>query len=345
MEGRKRQVVLLAILILAVVAGGTLWYRHSTRVQPLILYGNVDLREAQLAFNASERIQELRAEEGRRVKKGDVLARLNTKTLELAIAKCKADIRVQQALLDKAVTGSRPEEIDEVQSAVRVAQAQADNTAKTYHRMESLFASGAVSQQTRDDAAASFKAAAASLQNAEATRDKAVNGSRAEDIEAQQATLDYFIHSFCVMVNIEAQQATLDSLKEQLKTYEYDLTQATLTAPQDGVIRSRLLEVGDMASPSKPVYLLSIDTKKWIRVYVPETRLGELHAGKKAQVKIDSLGKTLPGTVGFISGTAEFTPKSVQTEELRTALLYEVRVLVEDPDDVLRLGMPATVSF
>lgn len=319
MEGRKRQVVLLAILILAVVAGGTLWYRHSTRVQPLILYGNVDLREAQLAFNASERIQELRAEEGRRVKKGDVLARLNTKTLELAIAKCKADIRVQQALLDKAVTGSRPEEIDEVQSAVRVAQAQADNTAKTYHRMESLFASGAVSQQTRDDAAA------ASLQNAEATRDKAVNGSRAEDIEAQQATLD--------------------SLKEQLKTYEYDLTQATLTAPQDGVIRSRLLEVGDMASPSKPVYLLSIDTKKWIRVYVPETRLGELHAGKKAQVKIDSLGKTLPGTVGFISGTAEFTPKSVQTEELRTALLYEVRVLVEDPDDVLRLGMPATVSF
>lgn len=325
MEGRKRQVVLLAILILAVVAGGTLWYRHSTRVQPLILYGNVDLREAQLAFNASERIQELRAEEGSRVKKGDVLARLNTKTLELAIAKCKADIRVQQALLDKAVTGSRPEEIDEVQSAVRVAQAQADNTAKTYHRMESLFASGAVSQQTRDDAAASFKAAAASLQNAEATRDKAVNGSRAEDIEAQQATLD--------------------SLKEQLKTYEYDLTQATLTAPQDGVIRSRLLEVGDMASPSKPVYLLSIDTKKWIRVYVPETRLGELHAGKKAQVKIDSLGKTLPGTVGFISGTAEFTPKSVQTEELRTALLYEVRVLVEDPDDVLRLGMPATVSF
>lgn len=325
MEGRKRQVVLLAILILAVVAGGTLWYRHSTRVQPLILYGNVDLREAQLAFNASERIQELRAEEGRRVKKGDVLARLNTKTLELAIAKCKADIRVQQALLDKAVTGSRPEEIDEVQSAVRVAQAQADNTAKTYHRMESLFASGAVSQQTRDDAAASFKAAAASLQNAEATRDKAVNGSRAEDIEAQQATLD--------------------SLKEQLKTYEYDLTQATLTAQQDGVIRSRLLEVGDMASPSKPVYLLSIDTKKWIRVYVPETRLGELHAGKKAQVKIDSLGKTLPGTVGFISGTAEFTPKSVQTEELRTALLYEVRVLVEDPDDVLRLGMPATVSF
>ncbi len=317
--------MLLAILILAVVAGGTLWYRHSTRVQPLILYGNVDLREAQLAFNASERIQELRAEEGRRVKKGDVLARLNTKTLELAIAKCKADIRVQQALLDKAVTGSRPEEIDEVQSAVRVAQAQADNTAKTYHRMESLFASGAVSQQTRDDAAASFKAAAASLQNAEATRDKAVNGSRAEDIEAQQATLD--------------------SLKEQLKTYEYDLTQATLTAPQDGVIRSRLLEVGDMASPSKPVYLLSIDTKKWIRVYVPETRLGELHAGKKAQVKIDSLGKTLPGTVGFISGTAEFTPKSVQTEELRTALLYEVRVLVEDPDDVLRLGMPATVSF
>jgi HlyD family secretion protein len=325
MEGRKRLPIIIAILVIAVIAGGIFWYWDSTRVRPLVLYGNVDLREAQLAFNASERIQELRVEEGARVKKGDVLARLNTRTLELAISKCKADIRAQQALLDKAVTGSRPEEIAETQAAVREAQAQADNASKTYRRMESLFASGAVSQQTRDDAAAAYKAAAAALKNAEATRDKAVNGSRVEDIEAQRATLD--------------------SLKEQLKTYEYELSQATLIAPQDGVIRSRLLEVGDMASPSKPVYLLSIDTKKWIRCYVQETRLGELHEGKKAQVKIDSVDKTLPGTVGFISGTAEFTPKNVQTEELRTALLYEVRVMVEDPDNVLRLGMPATVSF
>jgi HlyD family secretion protein len=65
-----------------------------------------------------------------------------------------------------------------------------------------------------------------------------------------------------------------------------------------------------------------------------------------AGISIDSLpGKTLAGKVGYISSVAEFTPKTVQTEELRTALVYEVRVLAEDKADVLRMGMPATVRI
>ena len=101
-----------------------------------------------------------------------------------------------------------------------------------------------------------------------------------------------------------------------------------------------------MASPSKPVFKLSLPGKKWVRAYVPETELGRIYEGQKACVYIDSQpGKALEGQVGYISGTAEFTPKTVQTEELRTSLVYEVRVYVDDNDNVLRLGMPATVRI
>ena len=101
-----------------------------------------------------------------------------------------------------------------------------------------------------------------------------------------------------------------------------------------------------MTSPQKPVFLLAANDKKWVRAYVPETALGKVQPGQQARIYIDSqLDKPLDGTVGYISHVAEFTPKSVQTEELRTALLYEVRINAEDPDNILRMGMPATVRF
>ena len=99
-----------------------------------------------------------------------------------------------------------------------------------------------------------------------------------------------------------------------------------------------------MASPQKPVYSLAITDPKWIRAYVSEPDLGKVQPRMKASIMVDSFpDQRFEGWVGFISPVAEFTPKSVQTSELRTSLVYEVRVFVSDPTDVLRLGMPATV--
>lgn len=135
-------------------------------------------------------------------------------------------------------------------------------------------------------------------------------------------------------------------MKAGLENDLYNLSQATLVAPQDGVIRSRLMETGDMASAARPVYLIGLSDPKWIRAYVPESRLGELREGMEADVYVDSFpNEAIQGKVGYISDTAEFTPKSVQTEELRTSLLYEVRIFVDDEENRLRMGMPATVKF
>jgi HlyD family secretion protein len=101
-----------------------------------------------------------------------------------------------------------------------------------------------------------------------------------------------------------------------------------------------------MASPQRPVFTLAITNPKWVRAYVAEADLGRIRPGMTASINTDSHpGQPITGQVGYISSVAEFTPKTVQTEELRSALVYEVRVLAKDPDDRLRLGMPATVRL
>jgi HlyD family secretion protein len=141
-------------------------------------------------------------------------------------------------------------------------------------------------------------------------------------------------------------EAQLRASRARLQLLRRQLADADLAAPTDAIVRSRLLEPGEMASPQRPVYTLAITDPKWVRAYVSETDLGRLHPGATAAVIADSFpGRSFPGWVGFISSVAEFTPKAVQTEELRSSLVYEVRVFVKDPKDELRLGMPATVRI
>ena len=154
--------------------------------------------------------------------------------------------------------------------------------------------------------------------------DLAVIGPRQEDILQAEAQL-------------KANEAQWNFLRQQL-------ADAQLMAPSDAVVRSRLMEPGEMASPQKPVFSLAITDPKWVRAYVSEPDLGKVHSGMAASVVVDSFpNRRFEGWVGFISPVAEFTPKAVQTEELRTSLVYEVRVFVKDPSDELRLGMPASV--
>ncbi|MCR3790683.1 HlyD family efflux transporter periplasmic adaptor subunit [Pseudomonas aeruginosa] len=144
--------------------------------------------------------------------------------------------------------------------------------------------------------------------------------------------------------DIAQAQAELEVARADLRLLEHYLSQAQLKAPRDATVRTRLLEPGDMASPSRPVFALALTDPKWVRAYVNERQLGRVHPGQKARVVTDSVPeRPVDGRVGYISSVAEFTPKTVETEDLRTSLVYEIRVLLDDPEDRLRLGMPATV--
>ena len=148
-------------------------------------------------------------------------------------------------------------------------------------------------------------------------------------------------------------RAALDMAKAQVKKDKaqlaYDTRQLDDTkvyAPVDGIVQNRILEPGDMAFPQTPVYTLARTRPLWARVYVEEPELGKVRQGMTALVTSDSFpGQSFVGYVGYISPSAEFTPKEVQTLHQRTILVYRTRVYLSCPTRKLRLGMPVTVTI
>jgi HlyD family secretion protein len=315
------------LLVVALAGGGATWWwgnHRQHRKEELVLYGNVDLRQVMLAFNNNERISEELVQEGDRVYKGQVLARLDTSRLEPQVAQAKAVAEAQKHVVERMRNGSRPEEIAQGRASLASAKADAANARRHYERFSKLVGSGAVSQEDLDNAKAAMDVAEAKVAVNQKALDLLVIGPRKEDIAQAEAQL-------------RANEAQLAFLRRQL-------ADAELLAPSEAVIRTRLLEPGELISPQKPVFSLAIIDPKWVRAYVSEPDLGKVHPGMTASVMVDSFpDQRFDGWVGFISPVAEFTPKAVQTSELRTSLVYEVRVFVKDPSDVLRLGMPATV--
>lgn len=327
-ECKKKWVVLLLVFIalgLALLAWH--WRSRDHDTQTLLLYGNIDLRQVSLAFNNSERIIDVLVQEGERVQQGQVLARLDTSRLIPRVAEVEAQTEAQKQVVERMHNGSRPEEIAQAKASADAARAEADYARSQSERLRLLSgdSSGkAVSRQDLDNSRYAMASAEARFMLNKKALDLALIGPRKEDIAQAEAQWRSFA-------------AQLAYLRQQLKDAE-------LPAPSDAVVRSRLLEPGEMATPQRPVYSLALINPKWVRAYVSEIDLGRLHPGMAAQVSVDSFPEqAFDGWIGFISPVAEFTPKSVQTEELRPSLSYEVRVFVKDENDGLRLGMPATV--
>ncbi len=323
--------IIVGILIVAAVAAafafGWLGTNSGKNRNRLVLYGNVDLRQVDLAFNDSERLAEVLVQEGAKVTRGQILARLDTSRLKPEAATAAAVLAAQQAVVDRLHHGSRPQEIAQAQANVASARADQVNALQQWTRLAALttLTTGrAVSEQDLEAAKAALDSAQAHLAVAEKALELAVIGPRKEDVAQGEAQL-------------HADQAQLELLLRQL-------ADAELAAPSDAVVRTRLLEPGEMVSPQRPVLNLAITDPKWVRAYVSEPDLGKIHPGMKASIRTDGFpDRPFSGWVGFIASVAEFTPKAVETVELRSSLVYEIRVFVQDPQDQLRLGMPATV--
>jgi len=326
---KKKAMRLLVVLLVVAIGVGGWWFVSRQGGQDenhLVLYGNVDIREIDLAFNNSEHIDRLLVQEGDRVRKGQLLATLHQQRMQAEVAAAQSRLAAQKAVVTRLETGSRPEEVRQARAKVAAANARLVAAQVTFKRIQDLYKKQAASKQARDDAQASLDTTRADLKVVEEALALAVAGPRVEDIDAARAVL-------------RADEAQLALAQEVLKDTE-------LYAPADGIVRNRILEPGDMASPQTPVFTLALTNPVWVRVYAPETVLGKLAPGMSANVSTDSYpDKTYPGWIGFISPTAEFTPKNVETLELRTRLVYQVRVYVCNPQDELRLGMPATVTL
>ena len=329
MPSRKKRLIGLGVVAIAAIGGYVYfdrWRDEHAMTAEIVLYGNVDIREADLAFNVGGRIKTMDVEEGDRVKKGQLLATLEPETYQAQVDAAKAGVDAQQATLDRLLAGSRPEEIKEARANVQAIQANLEDARINLKRTEELARTQVAAQQKLDQNRASVKSLQAQLAGAQQRLALAIQGPRKEDIAQARAVL-------------AAQEAQLALAGSQL-------TYTKLFAPDDGVIKTRIVEPGAVVQPQAPVYTLALSNPIWVRTYIPEPDMGKINPGMKAQVYTDSEpGKVHEGWVGFISPVAEFTPKAVETAEVRTSLVYRVRVYVDDPDSSLRQGMPATVRL
>ncbi|MDF7670939.1 HlyD family efflux transporter periplasmic adaptor subunit [Orbaceae bacterium ESL0721] len=326
-----KKLVIVAVVILLCVGIAIFWliHRSSGNNQQVTLYGNVDIRQVSLAFEESGRIKTVAVQEGDRVQEGQIVALLDTESLQIQARQVAANLAAQEQSVIEQERGARPEEITQARAKLASAEAQLQKATQDMRRLQNIAkATGekGISQQEMDSAKSNLRVAEATVKERNANLQLLQEGVRSEQREA-------------TIAKTKALQANLDLLN-------YRISQGVLKAPVNAVVRARLLEPGDMANPQKPVLTLALDHPKWVRVWLSETDLGRVKTGMPATVTSDTWpDKAVEGKVSYISSVAEFTPKSVQTEDLRTKLVYEVRILVDDPQNELRMGQPATVRI
>ncbi|MBK1663593.1 secretion protein HlyD [Rhodospirillum rubrum] len=322
------------VLGLVILGGGlAVWGDIPTRLgwggegeDRLTLYGNVDIRQVQLGFRVSGRIDRAMVDEGDFVTEGTVLARLDVAPYDDAVRAAEAGVGERQASLDKRVAGPRPAEIAQAKAVYAEHLANLTYARQDFDKANKLLPSGAVSRSLFDHAQAQKGVALARVDAAREALRLLEEGTRAEDIAAARASL-------------LVAQADLSSARTARRD-------TAIKAPADGVILSRVREPGAIVASGDIVYVMSLKAPVWVRAYVSESNLGRVYPGLPVEVLTDSAPhKPYRGIVGFVSPVAEFTPKTVETPDLRTDLVYRLRVVIAQADDGLRQGMPVTLRL
>lgn len=345
----------IILLLAALATGGWFFYgKYRSNHEPLVLHGNVDIRGVDLGFRVSGRIAEVLKDEGDVVKAGELLARIDAEPYEreleqakatlsqakASLAQAKASLGQAKADADLKQSGYRKEEIEQARATLAQMQVTMENADRVYERQAALVKTNGVSRQNFENAEAAYREAQQRMKVAQASLEQQEAGFRAEEIAAAVAGVG------AAEANVGAADAAVEKADAAVKTAEIKLADTQLKSPSDGIVITRALEPGAIVQAGPTVLTLSLESPVWARAYVHEPQLGKFPSGTKVTVRSDgNHDRVFKGTVGFVSPRAEFTPKSVETEELRTSLVYRLRVVIEDSDGSLRQGMPVTVEL
>lgn len=322
----KRKLLIFPLLIAAGVGVWQYTVRQHSAGGPLVIYGNVDIREVNLGFRVSGKIAQVLKDEGDAVRPGELVARLDDAPYRSQVDQARGELQSLKDRLADLEAGYRKEEIAQSRANVEEAKANLANAERVFARRKELLQRNVAAQQEYDDALAARDQGQARLNSLKATLTLMEAGYRPQQIAQARA-------------DVERAQAAL-------ATAEISLADTELKAPSSGVVMTRALEPGAVVQAGATVLTVSLNEPIWVRAYIPEPDLGRVHPGMKALVYTDSRpAKPYEGQVGFISPRAEFTPKSVETTDLRTGLVYRLRIVIPVADQGLRQGMPATVRL
>jgi len=351
--------VVAALIGLAVYSSGMLHRDGSLHGS-----GTVEARNIRVGSKIGGRIDKVLVREGDPVEAGQVLITFDEKELAASLAQSRATA-------EKARRGYRPEEIAEARAAAAQAKAEYDQRRNGYRqedidaaqadldranadevrarldaqRYDALAEKDLVSKQQRDTADANWKMALAQQANFRHKLDQLHRGYRPEEIAASEA-------------RYRQTQATLEKLENGNRVEDISAAKAALAydearfrerqvlAPAAASIEVLDVRPGDLIAPNTPVATLLERDQIYVRIYIPETQIGRVHLGQKAQIRVDSFpNQVFDGTVEQINQQAEFLPRNVQTVEERVHQVFGVKVRIDDTSHRVRAGMAADVTL
>lgn len=383
--------IIIPLLLLAGAATAYVIVRGNGDHDPnrIVLSGNIEMTQINVGFKSAGQLEEITVREGDTVTRSQVLARLDRDQIEqqragaeaaLASAKAQfaqagtaaewqrrtvsgdiegreAELRALQARLEELRTGSRPQEIREVEASVSAASTELDRASRDWERAQTLYKNEDISTQQYDQFRARYEAGSAALRQAEQRAALVQEGPRKETIAAAEAQVSRARAGVNVgeanrlevrrrEQEITARKAEIDRLQAQVALIDVQLGDTIAKAPIDSVVLVKSADEGEIIAPGTTILTLGDVAHPWLRGYINEQDLGRVKLGQAVKVTTDSYpGKTYQGRITFISSEAEFTPKQIQTQQERVKLVYRVKIEVDNPNRELKLNMPADAEI
>lgn len=321
----KKKIIPIVAILLVAGAGAAGWFHFRDRNDSggrVFVSGNIEATEVDLSFRIAGQIIALNVEEGDWVKQNQVVAELDTDTLEALKGIAQSEIAAAKAVLDELEAGTRVEEIAMAKALMKAAESRLENAREEHDRYIKLFKGGAVSESQYDRFETNLRVATEEFNNAAERLRELEKGPRDEKIRAARHRLE--------------------RAQWELNKIDLDIKHSILRTPVSGVILIKANEIGEVILPGATVATVAAIEEVWLKGYVGENQLGLLKLGQRVEVTIDTFpDRVFPGVLTFISSRAEFTPKNVQTKEERIKQVYRVKVTIPNKDQVLKIGMPA----
>jgi HlyD family secretion protein len=315
----------LLVLGLAYAYGGRLLGPGNGRAAVSVT-GTIEAIQVDVSAKIAGRIVARPVNEGDRVQTGQLLVRLDDAEQAAEARRQEAAVRTAEATVSDLVAGARTEELEDARAALQSAAATREWTERDYRRAESLFRQALIAAQEVDRARQAYEVAVAQEKSARQKLLLLQAGSRPDQIEAARGQL------------AQARNA-LDMARTRLK-------EMTIFSAVDGVVLHKNLEVGEMATPGVPILTLMKPSEIWVRAYVPEEEIGRIKVGDPARIAVDAYpARRFAGRISEIASEAEFTPRNVQTKKERVNLVFRIKIAVDNPEGILKPGMPADADI
>ena len=278
-------------------------------------------------------------------------------TVEADLDQRRAQLNSTRARLQELQNGARPQEVQEAMAVVKSAEAEFERAGSDWKRAQVLFKADDISRSQYDQFRTRFETSQSALHQARERLSLVQAGPRAEVIEAAGADVARATAGLKVghanelevqrrRLEISARVAEIARANAQIAMIDSQLADGVVAAPAGGVVLTKSAEVGEILAPGTTVLTIGDIHHPWLRGYISERNLGRVKIGSKAKVTTDSYpGKEYQGRVSFIASEAEFTPKQIQTEEERVKLVYRIKIDVDNPNQELKLNMPADAEI